>query len=179
MKNQLNTLSSDDEKQLLKYSEEYFISEVFGYYIYPHHKRIIDYIHNTQQTLILAPRGSGKTKIGDIGHIAFKILNNPNERLLLLSDTHNHATRFLGTIKTVLTTSPVIKRNYGNIIGDKWTDMEIVTSLRTDESLTEATITATGMYGSYVTSGHFTEAVCDDLITFENSASALQRNKKR
>jgi predicted phage terminase large subunit-like protein len=55
--------------------------------------------------------------------------------------------------------------------------MEINMALRTDESITEASITATGIYGSYVTSGHFTEIVCDDLITFENSASLLQRTR--
>ena len=165
------------EEDLLKHSEAYFIHKVFGYIMAPHHKRMLDHIQNTNQTLVLAPRGSGKTKICDIGHIAYKILNNPNERLLLLSDTHNHSIRFLNTIKTVLSTSPIVKQYYGDIVGDKWTDMEIVTALRTDNSITEASVTATGMYGSYVTSGHFTEVVCDDLITFENSRSKLQRDR--
>ena len=177
MKKQYKTLDHDTEKQLLQTSESYFAQKVFRYITAEHHKKMIDHIHNTHKTLILAPRGCGKTKICDMSHIAYKILNNPNERLLLLSDSHNHGTRFLNTIKAVLTTSPIVKEYYGDIIGSKWTDMEITTSLRTDESITEASVTATGIYGSYVTSGHFTEIVCDDLITFENSASLLQRSR--
>jgi phage terminase large subunit-like protein len=177
MKTTIKELDYDTEKQLLQTHERYFAQKVFGYIVAEHHNKMLNHIHNTHQTLILAPRGSGKTKISDISHIAFKILNNPNERLLLLSDTHNHGTRFLGSVKAVLETSPTIKKFYGNVIGSKWTDMEITTSLRTDESITEATVTATGIYGSYVTSGHFTEIVCDDLITFENSASLLQRTR--
>jgi len=173
----LDIPKSISEEHLLKHSEAYFIHKVFGYTIAPHHAKMLAHIQNTQQTLILSARGSGKTKICDIGHIAFKILNNPNERLLLLSDTHNHAIRFLGTIEAVLTTSPIVKQYYGDVIGPKMTNMEIVTSFRTDNSITEATVTATGMYGSYVTSGHFTEVVCDDLITFENSRSTLQRDR--
>ena len=173
----IKTIDYDTKKQLLKTSESYFAQNVFGYITAEHHKKMIEHITNTHRTLILSPRGSGKTKVNTIAHIAFKILNNPNERLLLLSDTHSHATRFLGSIKAVLTTSPIVKQFYGSIIGSKWTDMEITTALRTDESITEASVTATGIYGSYVTSGHFTEIVCDDLITFENSASQLQRTR--
>lgn len=176
-KKQYSELDYDTEKQLLQTSETYFAQKVFGYITAEHHKKMINHIHDTHQTLILAPRGCGKTKICDQSHIAFKIVNNPNERLLLLSDTHGHGTRFLGTIKAVLTTSPIVKKFYGDIIGSKWTDMEITTALRTNNSLTEATVTATGIYGSYVTSGHFTEIVCDDLVTFENSASLLQRTR--
>ena len=173
----IKTIDYEIEKQLLQTSETYFAQSVFRYITAEHHKKMIGHISDTHQTLILAPRGCGKTKICDQSHIAFKILNNPNERLLLLSDSHSHGTRFLNTIKAVLTTSPIVKKYYGDIIGSKWTDMEITTSLRTDESLTEASVTATGIYGSYVTSGHFTEIVCDDLITFENSASLLQRTR--
>ena len=165
------------EAELLKYSEAYFANRVFGYIIAEHHSAMIKHMQTSNATLILAPRGCGKTKICDISHIAFEVINKPNSRILLLSDTHKHATRFLATIKNVLQSSPIVKQHYGNVVGDKWTENEVTTELRTDASITEATVTATGMYGSFVTSGHFTEVVCDDLINFDNSRSALQRDK--
>ena len=160
--------TEEGQKALLLNSLRYFVRKVFGYVIAEHHDRIIRHFEEHQATLDLCPRGSGKTRIGTIGYAAWRALQNPNLRILIVSDTDDHAVRFLGTIKNAFEHSPLLKTLFGNLVGPKWTDHEITLAGRT-AILTEATITALGMYSGAVTSGHYDIIVCDDLVNFKNS----------
>lgn len=164
---------------LLRDSLAYFAHEVFGYTIAPHHQAIIDHICDCQETLDLYPRGAGKSRIGNISFAAWTICNNPNARMLILSDTDTHAVRFLSTIKTVLSTSPLIKKYYGKIQSEPWSDHQITTSLRTDSAITEATVTALGTLSGGVTSGHYTHIIGDDLDNFANTRTVGMRNRAK
>lgn len=168
-----------DERELLAASPSYFISKVFGYIIAPHHFNILEHFNKSKTTLDLAPRGSGKSRVGNIGYASWCICNQPNARLLILSDTDGHSVRFLSTIKNVLSSSPVIEKYYGNIIGSQWSDHQITTSLRTDKSISEASITALGALSGAVTSGHYTHIFCDDLNNFENTRTLGMRTRAK
>lgn len=165
------------EEQGLRLSPDYFINHVFGYIIAPHHFNILRHYEQSQVTLDLAPRGSGKSRVGNIGYCAWKVCNEPNIRILILSDTDTHSVRFLNTIKNVLSNSPLIKTWYGDIKGEKWSDHEITTSLRTAPGLTEASITALGMYSGAVTTGHYNLILPDDLANFTNTRTVGMRNR--
>ena len=167
------------EEQYLRDSPELFIKRIFGYRLAPLHTAILEQYRTHQETLYLAPRGSGKTRIGNIGYSAWKAVNNPNIRILILSDTDTHATRFLGTVKTVFETHPLLKQYYGTLRGDKWTDHEIVLKTRTDNAITEATISAMGMYSGAVTTGHYDIIIPDDLINFDNTRTEGQRERAK
>jgi predicted phage terminase large subunit-like protein len=167
------------EPQLLRDYPYYFIDSIFGYVIAEPHWAILTHYKQHQQTLDLAPRGCGKTRIGDIGYAAWKAVNNPNIRILIVSDTDTHAVRFLGTIKAVLESHPILKQYYGELRGNKWTDHEIVLKTRTDKTLTEATISAMGMYSGAVTTGHYSVIIADDLINFDNSRTEGQRERSK
>jgi len=167
------------EVQYLRDSPEQFIKRIFDYKTAEPHLRILEHYEQYQQTLDLAPRGCGKTRIGDIGYSAWKAVNNPNIRILIVSDTDTHAVRFLGTIKAVIESHPLIKRYYGDVKGDKWTDHEIVLKTRTDKTLTEATISAMGMYSGAVTTGHYDIIIADDLINFDNARTEGQRERSK
>jgi len=166
------------EIQYLRDSPEQFIKRIFGYKTAEPHLKILEHYEQYQLTLDLAPRGCGKTRIGDIGYAAWKAVNNPNIRILIVSDTDTHAVRFLGTVKAVLESHPLIKRYYGDLKGDKWTDHEIVLKTRT-EIQTEATISAMGMYSGAVTTGHYDIIIADDLINFDNSRTEGQRERSK
>jgi predicted phage terminase large subunit-like protein len=165
------------KRELLVASPSYFIKEVYGYIIAPHHFNILEHFNKSQTTLDLAPRGSGKSRVGNIGYASWCVCNQPNARLLVLSDTDGHAVRFLSTIKNVLGTSPIIEEFYGKIQGEQWTDHQITTSLRTDRSITEASITALGMYSGAVTSGHYSHIFADDLNNFANTRTQGMRER--
>ena len=179
MNSQSRIPSEIPEPLLLKVSPAYFIKTIFGYRIDEPHWNILKHYEQSQQTLDLAPRGCGKTRIGNIGYSAWKAVNNPNVRILIVSDTDTHAVRFLNTTKAVLESHPKIRQYYGDLKGDKWTDHEIVLKTRTDKTLTEATISAMGMYSGAVTTGHYEVIIADDLINFENSRTEGQRERAK
>ena len=132
---------SEQQKGFLSRSCRYFITHIFNYVIEPHHENILAHAETCSQTLDLAPRGCGKSRIVTVGYAAWRALIDPNIRILIVSDTDEHSTRFLGTIKTALKNHPVINQHFGTVEGDKWTDHQIVLAGRT-KILTEATITA-------------------------------------
>ena len=167
------------EYELLQASPAYFINRVFGYIIAPHHANILKHYEQAQNTLDLAPRGCGKSRVGNIGYCGWIVCNEPNARVLILSDTDTHSVRFLNTIKSVLSTSVLVKEHYGNIVGPKWSDHELTTSLRNDPSITEASITALGMYSGAVTTGHYSTLVADDLANFTNTRTPGMRERAK
>ena len=179
MKSQNEIPKQITEAQALRVSPAYFIKTIFGYHIDEPHWNILKHYEHAQETLDLAPRGCGKTRIGNIGYCAWLAANYPNIRILIVSDTDTHAVRFLGTIKSVLDSHPLILQYYGNLKGDKWTDHEIKVKTRTNRTLTEATISAMGMYSGAVTTGHYDVIIADDLINFDNSRTEGQRERSK
>lgn len=167
------------EKELLDASPAYFATRVFNYIISDHHQAMLNHIQNHREALCLAPRGHGKSRICNIAYNAWLLCTRPNCRVLIISDTDRHSIRFLQTIKSVLEHSDVIKRNYGNMVGKLWSDHAIITALRTDNSLTEASLTALGALSGQATSGHHDYINADDLVNFESTRSASQRERTK
>jgi predicted phage terminase large subunit-like protein len=163
---------------LLRGSAHFFINAVFSYSIAEesHHEKILNHVTCIATSLDLAPRGSGKSRVVTVGYAAWRALCDPDIRILIVSDTDDHAVRFLGTIKSALKHHPLVKRHFGNVVGDKWTDHQITLAGRT-KILTEATITAHGAYSGAVTSGHYDIIICDDLVNFENARTEGGRQR--
>ena len=166
------------EIQYLRDSSEQFIKRIFGYKTTEPHLKILEHYEQCQETLDLAPRGCGKTRIGNIGFVTWKVLNDPDLRILIISDTDTHAVRFLGTIKVILEQHPLIKQYYGNPKSSKWTDHELILGTRS-QIFTEASISAMGMYSGAVTTGHYDIIIADDLINFDNSRTEGQRERSK
>lgn len=164
------------QRDLLRTSVRYFTNKVFGYTIWEHHDRILSHYEAAQQTLDLAPRGSGKTRVGTIGYGAWKAVNDPDVRILIVSDTDQHATRFLNTIKSAIEYHPLIKTYYGDLKGPRWSDHE-ATLLGRTKILTEATLTAHGATSGAVTSGHYDLILADDLVNFANARTEGERER--
>lgn len=171
-------LSSEEAFQgdLLRYHPNYFINKIFGYTIWDHHQKILDHYFSEQETLDEAPRGCGKTRIGTIGYGAWRAVNDPDLRILITSDTDQHATRFLNTIKNAIEFHPLIKKHYGDLKGDRWSDHEAILAGRT-KILTESTFTAHGAMSGAVTSGHYDIILADDLVNFANARTEGEREK--
>mgnify|MGYP001561534700 CR=1 FL=1 len=80
----------------------YFCWQYLGYHqMLPDHRGLCDWMqtHATQPKLILMPRYSFKSSIGTVGYALWCLLRNPNERILIYSDTTEKAQGFLLEIK--------------------------------------------------------------------------------
>lgn len=150
------------------------LGRYLGYQIAPHHKAILSHVTRNKKTLDLAPRGHGKSTVGTIIFSIWKVLVDPDVRILIVSNTDRQAKAFLREIKFHLE-SEKITRLFGELRGDKWTDEEINLATRTRISK-EANITALGASGA-VTTKHFDVIIADDLVDFENARTEGQRAK--
>ncbi|RLI71600.1 hypothetical protein DRP05_12785 [Archaeoglobales archaeon] len=150
------------------------LGRYLGYKIAVHHKAILDHITKHKKTLDLAPRGHGKSTVGTIIFSIWKVLVDPNIRILVVSNTDRQAKAFLREIKAHLESERIIKL-FGDLKGDKWTDEEINISLK-QKITKEANITALGASGA-VTTKHFDIIIADDLVDFENARTEGQRAK--
>ncbi len=162
---------------LLRNSESYFIKNVFNYRIGTVHSNILDHIINHKFTIDLAPRDHGKSRML-IGYVTWLAVNDPNKRILIVSDTDMHAKNAVRTIKTICETSPIIKQFYGDVKGERWTDHALIMNGR-DVVYTEPTIMAVGAGSGAATGLHVDYIFVDDLVNFDNARSELQRNRQK
>lgn len=160
-------------ESLLRHSCAYFIREVFGYRTDGIHGRMIDFFLDNKYSLVLAPRGHGKSKILQ-GIITWMVVNDPNKRVILVSDTDTKAQMFLRTIKSTIENSGVLKEFYGDLKGDRWTDHAITMVGRT-EIHTEPSLLSVGAGSGAVTGMHGDSLFIDDIVSFDSSRGELQR----
>ena len=80
----------------------FFCKEILGYAeLLPEHEQLCHWIqtHPDQPKLILMPRYSFKSSIATVAYTLWSLLRNPNERILIYSDTTEKAQGFLLEIK--------------------------------------------------------------------------------
>lgn len=139
------------------------------------HLKIINQKSDTKKTLHLAPRGHGKSTIGDVDFCITKLLRDANLRIMIGSKTQGQAEAFLKEIRTHFEANEDLIRVFGDLKGDKWSDKEFTLNTRTLIKK-EASLTALGASGAVV-SKHFDLIICDDLVGFENARTGSQRSK--
>ncbi len=152
-----------------------FIKEVLGYLVEPCHQAILTHITSTKRTLNLAPRGFGKSTIGDIGYCIWRICHDRNIRVLVVSNTQSQAEAFLREMKYHFMFNNKLRELYGDFRSDKWTEGELIISGRTI-SAKEATVTALGASGAVI-SKHFDLIIADDVVDFESARTETQRKR--
>ncbi len=162
-------------KALCTLDPAYLAEKVLGYQVESHHRQILDHIIRNKKTLDLAPRGFGKSTIGSIAFSLWKIIQNRNIRILIVSNTETQAQAFIREIRAHLEGNPKLSELFGGFKSDKWTETELFVSGRTSVNK-EGTITALGASGAVITK-HFDVIIADDIVDFENARTELQRKK--
>ena len=140
------------------------------------HKSIIANISNKERTLDLAPRGFGKSTVGDVDYCITRILRDPNIRIMIGSKTQTQAEAFLKEIRTHFEQNTDLIRIFGDWKKSKdnvWNDREFTVNKRTIIKK-EATVTALGASGAVI-SKHFDVIMGDDLVGLENARTERQR----
>lgn len=142
----------------------------------PLHASIIHNVSDNQASMDLAPRGHGKSTIGDVDFCITKVLRNPDIRIMIGSKTQTQASAFLKEIRTHFEQNVNLIRIFGDWKKSRdnvWNDKEFTVNRRTVIKK-EATISALGASGAVV-SKHFDIIIGDDLVGFENARTEAQR----
>ncbi len=129
------------------------------------------------RSLVLAPRGFGKTTLMSVVRCIFEIVRNPDVRILLASNTQAQAEAFAREVRGHIERNPIFRIIFGDLVGPKWTNRELIVGRRR-RIAKEPTIFATGVGGALV-SRHFDLIICDDIVDEENSRTESRREKLR
>ena len=128
------------------------------------------------EDLCLGPRGFAKSTVRVVIYSIVCLIEDPNDSILITSDTGFQAVHFMSEIKRILETNIELRILYPHLApGRKWTDNEI-TIVGMTEIRKEASVTALG-YGGALTGLHFKKIIVDDIVDFENSRTKYQRDK--
>lgn len=142
----------------------------------PLHASIIHNVSDNQASMDLAPRGHGKSTIGDVDFCITQVLRNPDIRIMIGSKTQTQASAFLKEIRTHFEQNVNLIRIFGDWKKSRdnvWNDKEFTVNRRTVIKK-EATVSALGASGAVV-SKHFDIIIGDDLVGFENARTEAQR----
>jgi len=146
-----------------------------GVELKPFHLEWLAFQDANPRSVLLAPRGHGKTTVADVLYVLWRVLNDPDARVLVVSNTLQQAKAFLRETAGHLL-GPELSRVWGGRRGARWTETEIEVPRR--RVAKEPTITAAGTGGAII-SRHYDLIVCDDVLDEENTVSAAQREKVR
>lgn len=144
--------------------------------IQPLHMNLITNIADNPSSIDLAPRGFGKSTVGDVDYCITKILRDPDIRILIGSKTQTQASAFLKEVRTHFEQNVNLIRIFGDWRKSRenvWNDKEFTVNRR-KVIKKEATLTALGASGAVV-SKHFDIIIGDDLVGFENARTEAQR----
>lgn len=176
---------ADNKDMMVKYLIENASFEVAYYLVCTYitkrsvqelHKSIISNISSNKSTLDLAPRGFGKSTVGDVDYCITRILRDPNIRIMIGSKTQTQAQAFLKEIRTHFEQNENLLRVFGDWKTHKdnvWNDREFTVNKR-NIIKKEATVTALGASGAVI-SKHFDIIIGDDLVGLENARTERQR----
>lgn len=105
--------------------------------------------------------------------------NNPNIRILIVSNSASQAQAFLREIKDKITKNSMYKEMFGDLFpedsnepGEKWTNQEII--VRRKATHKDPTVSAMGAGGA-ILSKRADIIICDDILNLENTRIAAQR----
>lgn len=119
--------------------------------------------------IVVMPRGTFKSTMGSIAYPIWRLLKDPNLTVLLDSELYSNSKNFLRSIKGHLESEEMI-RVFGNQVGRKWDEGEIILASRTDNTIKEASITCGGV-GTTKIGQHYHLIIGDDYNSPQNSES--------
>lgn len=150
----------------------------------PKHSELCKFLQYDQHKtkMVLMPRYSFKSTITTIGGILWDLLRNPNERILIYSDSEGKACNFLNGIKAHIEGKSPNSRFRDYFPGwetdarkGKWNESEIIISTR-QVSFPEPSVDTGGIETSKV-GKHYGKIYFDDIVSDLNVTSKQQMDK--
>lgn len=140
-----------------------------------HYKDMVPHVHGrmakvlqepTPNKLICVPRGTFKSSLASVAYPIWRIIHNPNIRILIDSQLYSNATNYLREIKGHFEGNEKFRSIFGDYVGRTWNDAEIIVAKRTTVKK-EPTIVASGI-GAQKTGQHYDLVIGDDLSSYDN-----------
>lgn len=154
---------------------------ILGYKVEPRvHLRIIRHHFKSKVSLVLMPRGAGKTLIGTVACVIHDLIKNRNAKILIVSKKGENAEAMLGQVKTHLEGNDKLIALFGEFRPPKnsdfaWSTKEIeVKGITNVGDRITPSVMAIGIGGA-LPSKHFDKIYADDLVDIENSKTSVQR----
>lgn len=137
--------------------------------------------YDTDDALILGPRGSAKSTAVSVTYVMWKIGRNPLLRILIaFASMEGQGLAFARQMDTIFTQNDRYIRVFGQLKPQnpvKWTENEKIVIRREPPSgLKDPTLSIVGL-GSAVPSKRADIVICDDLVTLQNAYSELLRQQ--
>jgi len=184
----LASLGSSEQDQLRSWMQEmcreslyFLVKAVLGRnkLVSPLHKEMCDHLQQRSfpKTLTLVPRGFYKTTIGAEGYPIWRLINDPNDTILIANATITNAQKFLRVIKHHIESNNMLRWLFPDLIPrpqDKWTEYEICVPRSND--VKESSVEAIGVGGTAV-GRHFRCIIKDDLVNEDHLLSREQMQK--
>lgn len=185
------TKSLEIMKAMAESSHYFFVREIIGNeYVVPHvHGAISNWLASAgigrvrkfngvdikgKLRLVLIPRDSLKSTFISSGYALWRMIKNPNERILIDSESRDLSRAILKNIKGIIDNCELIKVLWGDLNGaDKgltWNQDSIRITTRKDYKSKEDTVETSGIDVS-ITGRHFTTIIMDDLHSERNITS--------
>ena len=141
------------------------LTKSLGYSDKPFHQEWYDYANVQRRFLLLAPRRHAKSTCLSVNYVMWRIIKNPNNRVLEVSNTDLQARGFVRVVKQQ------IEQRFPSLIPsgrEKWAETAFV--VKRDAILREHTLSAVGVKGPII-SRRQDLIICDDVVDSENAAS--------
>lgn len=157
-----------------------FAKDVLGYRDIadqPHQALCATVTAPQKRKLILYPRGHFKSTIATIAYSLWRIVQEPNIRILVTNAELRNARAFLREIKGHIERNQAFRERFGDLANPdgKWTETEIEVRTRT-RSLKEPTIQVSSA-GASMVSQHYDLIIGDDVVNRESVTTPEQIEK--
>lgn len=163
-----------------------FVNDVMSYGMPPEmnmirpepHQELCDFVTNWTKRikLILLPRGSLKSTIVTQGYSIWRLLKNPNLRILIASENLNNAQKYAGVVKTQFESNAKLRDLFGDYTKQVgWTESEFTVSKRT-LNLREPSVSTAGVEMTRV-GQHYDLIIVDDPMSHNNTQNKEQIEK--
>lgn len=140
-----------------------------------HGEMVFSLMDDAKKRIICVPRGTFKSTIAAVCYPLWRLVRNPDLRVLIDSELYGNSVTYLRSIKGHMRESKVTKV-FGEFRTKHWNADSIVISQRTKVWLKEPSITCGGI-GTTKVGQHYDLIIGDDYNSPKNMATLLQQEK--
>jgi predicted phage terminase large subunit-like protein len=169
---------TDNFLDILEYTTscKKFIEDVLGLQVMPFHEEWIGLFENNNFVCLLAPRGHGKSTIVE-SYIIWKILIDPNIRILITTVNQNKAEEMMAFIRHHLEFNEKILDLFGEQKSPLWSRNKLRVKNRGGGVIhKEPTLQVLGVTSSQISS-HYDIIILDDVCDRNNISTAHRRRQ--
>jgi len=167
------TIIKENGRRSFKFFQRYIL-QTPEEFCRPHQLEWVEAFENYSKVMLLAPREHLKSSTLT-AYLLWKVLYNPEIRILIVTISDTLASGMLQRVKTILETNPIIKKLYGDVKGNGVWGADGLT-LKRKSIYTEPTIKAIGI-GTAAVGSRCDLLICDDLTDSQKAESPAEREK--